>query len=62
MDLQGWEAVVLAVAYIAFGAFLHFQFFWGRHPRLRPWSPRLKKAALLVGACGIGYALLRRIF
>ena len=62
LDLQGWEAVVLAVAYIAFGAFLHFQFFWGRHPRLSPWSLRLKKAALLVGGCGIGYALLRRIF
>lgn len=62
LDLQGWEAVLLAVAYIAIGAFLHFRFFWGRHPRLRSWSPRLKKAALLVGACGIGYALLRRFF
>ncbi len=62
LDLQGWEAVVLAVAYIAIGALLHFQFFWGRHPRLRRWSPRLKNAALLVGACGIGYALHRRFF
>ena len=62
LDLQGWEAVVLAVAYIACGAFLHFQFFWGRHPRLRPWSPRLKRGALLVASCGIGYALLRRFF
>jgi len=62
LDLQGWEAVVLAVAYIAIGAFLHFEFFWGRRPRLRPWSPRLKRAALVVGACGIGYALLRRVF
>ena len=62
MDLQGLEAVVLAVAYIAFGAFLHFQFFWGRHPRLRSWSPRLKRGALLVLTCGIGYALLRRFF
>ena len=53
---------MLAIAYIAIGAFLHFEFFWGRHPRLRPWSPRLKRAALLVGACGIGYALLRRFF
>ncbi len=62
LDLQGWEAVVLAVAYIACGAFLHFQFFWGRHPRLRPWSPRLKRGALLVASCGIGYALFRRFF
>ncbi len=53
---------MLAVAYVAIGAFLHFQFFWRRHPRLRRWSPRLKNAALLVGACGIGYALLRRFF
>jgi hypothetical protein len=62
LDLQGLEALVLAVAYIAAGAFLHFQFFWGRHPRLRSWSPRLKKGALVVFACGIGYALLRRGF
>ena len=62
LDLQGWEAVVLAVAYIAFGAFLHFEFFWGRHPRLRSWSPRLKWGALLVVSWGIGYALLRRFF
>jgi hypothetical protein len=62
LDLQGWEAVVLAVAYIAIGAFLHFQFFWGRHPRLRSWSPRLKRGALLIVSSGIGYALLRRFF
>lgn len=62
LDLQGWEAVLLAMAYIAIGAFLHFEFYWGRHPRLRRWSPRLKNAALLVGVCGIGYALLRRFF
>jgi hypothetical protein len=62
LDLQGWEVVVLAVAYIAAGAFLHFQFFWGRHPRLRSWSPRLKKVALLVFTCGIGYTTLRHMF
>ena len=62
LDLQGLEAVVLAVAYIAAGAFLHFQCFWRRHPRLRSWSPRLKRGALLVASCGIGYALLRRVF
>jgi hypothetical protein len=60
--LQGWEVGVLAVAYIAAGAFLHFQFFWGRHPRLRSWSPRLKKVALLVFTCGIGYTTLRHMF
>ena len=62
LDLQGWEAVVLAVACIAFGAFLHFQFFWGRHSRLRSWSPRLKHGALLFASWGIGYVLLRRFF
>jgi hypothetical protein len=62
LDLQGWEAVVLAISYIAAGALLHFKFFWGRHPRLHSWSPRLKKVALLVFMCGIGYALVRRFF
>jgi hypothetical protein len=53
---------VLASAYIALGAFFHFHFFWGRHARLHIWSPRLKKAALLIFACGVGYMVLRRFF
>jgi len=62
LDVQGWEAAVLASAYIALGAFFHFHFFWGRHARLHIWSPRLKKAALLIFACGVGYMVLRRFF
>jgi hypothetical protein len=62
LDVQGWEAVLLAIAYMALGAFLHFHFFWGRHPRLPSWSSRLKKAALLVFAFGVGYTVLRHLF
>jgi hypothetical protein len=62
LDLQGSEAVVLAIAYIAIGAFLHLQYFWGRHPRLRSWSPRLKQGALLIFICGFTYTALRHFF
>jgi hypothetical protein len=62
LHLQGWEAAVLAIAYIAVGAFLHFKFFWGRHPRLRSRSSRLKQGALAVFLCGFGYAVLRGLF
>jgi hypothetical protein len=62
LDLQGWEAVVLAIAYIAVGAFLHFKFFWGRHPRLRSRSSRLKQGALLIFLSGFVYAAFRRFF
>jgi hypothetical protein len=31
--VTGWAAIVLAVAYIAFGMALHLLYFWSQHPR-----------------------------
>jgi hypothetical protein len=62
VDLQGWDVMVVAIAWIALGAFLHFEYFWGRHPRLRTWSGRLKGAAMLVFIGGWVYVSLRRFF
>ncbi len=62
LDLQGTEAVVLGIAYMGLGAYLHFRYFWGRHPRLRTWSPRLEQGALLVFIGGLGYTALRHLF
>ena len=62
LDLQGREAVVLAISYIALGAYLHFAWFWGRHPRLRSWSARLGRAAMIVFLSGLGVTALRHFF
>ena len=62
LDLQGWEAAVLAIAYISIGAFLHFEYFWGRHPRLRSRSSRLKQGAFLIFICGLIYTGFRQFF
>ena len=62
VDLQGWDVVVVAIAWIALGAFLHFEYFWGRHPRLRSWSGRLKAAAMVVFMAGWIYVGFRRFF
>ncbi len=62
ITLEGWEAAVLAVAYVALGTYLHFHWFWGRHPRLRPWSPRLGLAAMAVFLAGLVFTGLRHFF
>ena len=62
LDLQGREAMVLAISYIALGAYLHFAWFWGRHPRLRSWSARLGRAAMIVFLSGLGVTALRHFF
>jgi len=48
MLLRDTEAQALAMAYIALGAFGHFHWFWGLHPRLYHYSQPLKKLALVV--------------
>jgi hypothetical protein len=62
VDLQGWAAVVVAIAWIALGAFLHFEYFWGRHPRLRSRRGRLKAAVMVVFIGGWVYACFRHFF
>jgi hypothetical protein len=62
VDLQSWDVVVVAIAWIALGAFLHLEYFWGRHPRLRCWSRRLKGAAMLVFIGGWVFVAFRRSF
>ncbi len=62
ITLEGWEAAVLATSYIALGAYLHFAWFWGRHPRLRSWGPRLGLAAMAVFLAGLVFTGLRHFF
>ncbi len=62
VDLQAWDAPVAAIAWITLGAFFHFEYFWGRPPRLRAWSGRLKGAAMLVFMGGWMYVGFRRFF
>jgi hypothetical protein len=61
LNLDGATAISLAIAYISIGAFVHFHFFWGLHPRLRGLSPLLKLLAQLVFICSFGYTMLYAI-
>ncbi len=62
LNLEGWEAAVLATSYIALGAYLHFTWFWGRHPRLRSLGPRLGRAAMAVFLAGLAFTAFRHLF
>lgn len=57
LDLTGHPAVALSIAYLAVGAFIHFHYFWGLHPRLYPFSLLLKLLAVLVFLGGFGSAV-----
>ena len=46
--ISGDAALWMSVAYIAFGAFLHFHYFWGLIEGLWRYSQGLKTVALLV--------------
>jgi hypothetical protein len=56
-NVTGDAGLWLAVAYIAFGAFLHFHYFWGLSERLVLFSRFPKALALLVFASSFFYAL-----
>ncbi len=62
LDVRGWEAVVIGITYLALGAILHFQYFWGRHPGLYSRSSRLKQVAFLIFMAGMAYTSIRRFF
>ena len=57
LDLSGPAGTALAIAYISVGAFVHFHYFWGLHPRLLGLSPLLKLLALLVFLVSFGCAI-----
>jgi len=62
MALHGAEGVALACSYLAFGAFLHFHYFWGLHDKLYRFSQGLKVTALLLALPLFLYALGKTIF
>ena len=45
--MRGFEGQVLAAGYMALGAFCHFHWYWGLHPRLCRYSQALKKVSLV---------------
>jgi hypothetical protein len=54
--LEGGPAISLGIGLIGVGAFLHFHFFFGLHPRLREHSHAGKKLALFAACAGFGIA------
>ena len=48
MEITGTDGVILAIAYLALGAFAHFHCFWGLHGRLANYSQALKGVSLLI--------------
>ncbi len=56
LTVRGTAAISLGIAYIAIGAFAHFHWFWGLHPRLQPFTDVGKLITLLVFLSSLGYA------
>jgi hypothetical protein len=46
-DFRGVDAIAVAIGYISIGAFLHFRYFWGLHPKISDWSQLLCMLSLL---------------
>jgi hypothetical protein len=61
LALTGDSGFSLAIAYIAVGAFIHFHFFWGLHPRLHRVSELMKLATVVVFLVSFGFALFKVI-
>jgi len=61
LDATGDVAIAVATAFIAAGAFFHFQWFWGLHPRLLRWSPLLKGVAALVILGALVFTIYRQL-
>ena len=59
VELQESDAVVMGIAYIGLGAFVHFRYFWGRHPRLRTRNGILGAVALSIFVVGCLYTAFR---
>lgn len=56
LDAHGSTAVALAIAYISIGAFIHFHYFWGLHPKLHVVGPLMKTLAAVTFLGSIGYS------
>ena len=59
LELHGPAAVAMSIAYISVGAFIHFHWFWGLHPRLRGWSQLFKTLAVLVFLGSFAFTIYR---
>ncbi len=57
LELHGTAGISLAIAYMAVGAFAHFHWFWGLHPRLRGFTDLGKVLSLFVFLPSFGYAI-----
>lgn len=55
--ITGDAALWMSVAYIAFGAFLHFHYFWGLSERLWRYSQGMKTVAMLVVVPAFGWGM-----
>lgn len=54
--VEGGAAIALGLGWIGVGAFLHFHFFFGLHPRLTAHSRTGKLVALVVACAGLSVA------
>jgi len=56
--VEGGAAIALGLGWIAVGAFLHFHFFFGLHPRLESHSRAGKYVALIAACLGLTIAAI----
>lgn len=56
--IEGGPAIALGLGWIGVGAFLHFHFFFGLHPRLVAASRRAKLVAMIVAGAGLSIAAM----
>jgi hypothetical protein len=56
--VEGAGAIALGLGWISIGAFLHFHFFFGLHPRLERHARQGKQVALVTACAGLMVAVL----
>lgn len=56
IEVHGGPAIAMGIAFIALGMFLHYRFFWSRHPVWPVIGQVGEAASLIVGIGAVAYA------